>query len=203
MTTFDTLLFIRHGATQPNLAGVRCGGDLDVPLTEVGRQQIALAAGEIRQSGFGVDMIVTSDLLRTQHSAHILSDALGCVPVVTLPGLRERLLGQWNGQPIEATETALRLGLTPPGGEAKEAFKARIAQALHEIHALPCRRPLLVGSKGVARVLRELLEIAAAPPARNGEVISFDLSGWPHSATQTTQTSYTAHPGTAQLRSAP
>ena len=197
MSPPDTLLFIRHGATQPNLAGVRCGGDLDVPLTEVGRQQITLAASDIRQSGFGVDMIVASDLLRTQASAQILSDALGCVPVVTLPALRERLLGQWNGQPIDATETPLRLGMTPPGGEANEVFKARIAQALGEIFALPCRRPLLVGSKGVARVLRELLGVAAAQSARNGEVITFHVSGWPPSA------AHAAHTGADRLRSAP
>ena len=40
------------GATQPNLAGVRCGGDLDVPLTEVGCQQIAMAASLAKLYGF-------------------------------------------------------------------------------------------------------------------------------------------------------
>jgi 2,3-bisphosphoglycerate-dependent phosphoglycerate mutase len=176
MTSPQTLLFIRHGATQPNLAGVRCGGDLDVPLTDVGSQQIALAAAAIRP--LGVDLIVASDLLRTQQSACILSDALGCLPVTTLPTLRERLLGQWNGQPIEATETALRLGLTPPGGESNDAFRVRITQGLHALAALPCRQPLLVGSKGVARMLREVLGLPPAQPARNGEVIRFDLSAW-------------------------
>jgi 2,3-bisphosphoglycerate-dependent phosphoglycerate mutase len=176
MTSPQTLLFIRHGATQPNLAGVRCGGDLDVPLTDVGHQQIALAAAAIRP--LGVDLIVASDLLRTQQSARILSDALGCLPVTTLPALRERLLGQWNGQPIEATETALRLGLTPPGGESNDAFRVRITQGLHALAALPCRQPLLVGSKGVARMLREVLGLPPAQPARNGEVIRFDLSAW-------------------------
>jgi 2,3-bisphosphoglycerate-dependent phosphoglycerate mutase len=176
MTAPQTLLFIRHGATQPNLAGVRCGGDLDVPLTDVGSQQIALAAAAIRP--LGVDLIVASDLLRTQQSARILSDALGCLPVTTLPALRERLLGQWNGQPIEATETALRLGLTPPGGESNDAFRVRITQGLLALAALPCQQPLLVGSKGVARMLREVLGLPPAQPARNGEVIRFDLSAW-------------------------
>jgi 2,3-bisphosphoglycerate-dependent phosphoglycerate mutase len=194
MTSTQTLLFIRHGATQPNLAGVRCGGDLDVPLTEVGCQQIALAADAIRQMDAGVDLIVASDLQRTQHSARILSDGLGCVPVLTLPALRERLLGQWNGQPIEETETALRLGITPPGGEAQHVFKARIERGLRELQTLPCRRPLLVGSKGVARVLRELLGLPPAQPARNGEVISFNLSAWPPSR---------VHADADLLRSAP
>jgi 2,3-bisphosphoglycerate-dependent phosphoglycerate mutase len=176
MTAPKTLLFIRHGATQPNLAGVRCGGDLDVPLTDIGSQQIALAAAAIRP--MGVDLIIASDLQRTQQSARILSDALGCLPVTTLPAFRERLLGRWNGQPIEATETALRLGLTPPDGESNAAFHDRIAQGLQALAALPCRQPLLVGSKGVARMLRELLGLPPAQPARNGEVMRFDMSAW-------------------------
>ena len=32
----NAVLFVRHGSTAPNLAGLRCGGDLDSPLTELG-----------------------------------------------------------------------------------------------------------------------------------------------------------------------
>lgn len=39
------LLFVRHGATAPNEAELRCGGDLDVPLSELGRAQ-AREAGD-------------------------------------------------------------------------------------------------------------------------------------------------------------
>jgi 2,3-bisphosphoglycerate-dependent phosphoglycerate mutase len=170
------LLFVRHGATQPNLDGVRCGGDVDVPLTELGRQQIALAAQQMRS--LGIDTIVCSDLQRTVHSARIVSEALGGVPVRVIPEFRERLLGQWNGQPIEHTEAALRAGETPPGGESNETFRARTQQALDALAALPCRRPLVVASKGVARMLREVLGLPAQAPARNGELIRFDWSAW-------------------------
>jgi probable phosphoglycerate mutase len=178
MTTPESLLFIRHGATQPNLAGLRCGGDLDVPLTEVGCQQIEMAAEAIRRMNVGVDLIIASDLQRTQHSARILSDGLGCLPVLTLPTVRERMLGHWNGKSIEETESALRLGITPPGGEANEDFRVRITQALHDICAQPCRQPLVVGSKGVARMLRVVLGLPPSTSARNAEVISFDLREW-------------------------
>jgi len=38
------LHFVRHGATAANLVGLRCGGDIDLPLTDTGRRQ-ALSAG--------------------------------------------------------------------------------------------------------------------------------------------------------------
>jgi 2,3-bisphosphoglycerate-dependent phosphoglycerate mutase len=177
MKTLRTLYFIRHGATQPNLQGLRCGGDVDVPLTEVGQQQIALAAQQLR--GLGIDGIVCSDLQRTVQSASILSHALGGAPIRVLPAFRERYLGQWNGQPIEHTEAELSAGVTPPGGESNDAFRLRMTQALDQLTELPLHQTLVVGSRGVARVLRELLGLPCAAPARNAEVIQFDWSGWP------------------------
>ena len=35
----SSLLFMRHGATAFNAAGLRCGGDVDLPLTELGHLQ--------------------------------------------------------------------------------------------------------------------------------------------------------------------
>ena len=39
-----TLRCLRHGATVANLLGLRCSGDLDLPLAEVGRTQAVEAA---------------------------------------------------------------------------------------------------------------------------------------------------------------
>ena len=33
------LRFVRHGATHANSAGLRCGGDLDLPMTALGHEQ--------------------------------------------------------------------------------------------------------------------------------------------------------------------
>ena len=42
--TSPPLLFMRHGATAPNAAGLRCGGDVDLPLTDLGHRQAVQAA---------------------------------------------------------------------------------------------------------------------------------------------------------------
>lgn len=182
-----TLWFMRHGATQPNLDGVRCGGDHDAPLVPVGREQILLSAQHLSTLDLGIERIVCSHLMRTAESARIVSRVLGGIPVELDDGFRERRLGEWNLKPIQATEALLRSRATPPGGEAAEDFSQRVLGALSQLlQRHGSTRILLLGSRGVARVLRETLGSASerrararsdepAPSARNGEVLAFDL----------------------------
>jgi broad specificity phosphatase PhoE len=67
--------------------------------------------------------------------------------------------------------------VTPPGGESAADFLDRIAKAA-EMSLLPhlARRPLLVGSKGVARAFRELLDMPRAKGLANGELLQLDLA---------------------------
>lgn len=171
------LILVRHGATEPNLAGLRCGGDLDVPLTALGRQQATQAALHIRDLGLPVGVIVASALLRTRETADIIGRLLDGVEVVIEPAFAERRLGDWNMRSREETEVALIAGATPPGGESNADFIERIANATED-SLMPriAQRPLLVGSKGVARVLRELLGLPGRGSLANGELMQFDLT---------------------------
>lgn len=173
------LRFVRHGATAVNLAGLRCGGDIDPPLADAGRQQAGqtgryLAA--LAAQGEGPGLIVTSALQRTRQTATILAAALGGLPVRVLPGWAERHLGVWNLQPIAHTQDALLAGHTPPGGESDATFQQRIGQALHGLLPLLGQRPLLVGSKGVARVLGQLCGQPDRVALDNGALWHFDLA---------------------------
>ena len=87
----------------------------------------------------------------------------------------ERALGAWNGRPIAATEPLLRSGQTPPGGESEAGFRARIERALDALRPLLPRRPLVVSSKGVARVLGAIVGATPRPSADNAELITFTL----------------------------
>jgi 2,3-bisphosphoglycerate-dependent phosphoglycerate mutase len=178
------LVFMRHGATEPNLAGLRCGGDLDVPLTELGRRQAADAARLLIASGVPVGVIVTSALQRTVETAEIVSRLLGGVPVQVDAHFAERHLGELNLQPIAETEARLMQGNAPPGGESRDAFARRIAATLPTLLALRGRHPLLVGSKGVARVLRELIGLPNGAAPANGEIVAFDLAPLAHRMTE-------------------
>jgi 2,3-bisphosphoglycerate-dependent phosphoglycerate mutase len=182
-TASRPLSFVRHGATEPNLAGLRCGGDLDVPLTDTGREQAAEVGRRLAALGRPVGLIVTSDLQRTRETARIVALSLPGVEVVVEAGFGERHLGAWNLRPIAETEAQLMRGDTPPGGESNECFFERIAAAVETLLPRLDRRPLLVGSKGVARALGELL----GQPAQglgNGALAHFELAAFAHQHTR-------------------
>lgn len=173
------LHFVRHGATAANLVGLRCGGDLDLPLTDAGRHQalkagLALVAGRHR-----VRHIVTSDLQRTRETASLIAGVIGSngtLPsLVVEPAFGERRLGDWNLTPTADTEVALRSGLVPPGGESNTEFHDRIVNALDRIRSLVAEPVLLVGSKGVARVLGEISGLPGRLALDNGVLCHFEM----------------------------
>ena len=176
------LHFVRHGATAANLVGLRCGGDLDLPLTDTGRrqaQQVGLALLAQRPALPAISHIVTSDLQRTRETAALIAGVLGSAQalprMVVEPGFAERRLGDWNLTPNADTEVALRAGLVPPGGEANDEFHHRIVGALERIRPLLGQPVLLVGSKGVARVLAELGGLPGRLALDNGVLCRFEL----------------------------
>lgn len=170
------LHFIRHGATAVNAAQLRCGGDIDPPLTDTGRDQVRRAALQVARWSPAVRVLVSSDLARTLETARVVADALPHpVKLVVEPGLRERRLGEWNLQPIAATQAALQAGQTPPGGESEAEFRRRIAQALARVAPLAAQPVLVVGSKGVARMLGLLTGSGPAQPLGNAVLTCFEL----------------------------
>jgi probable phosphoglycerate mutase len=168
-----TLYFVRHGVTEPNFRGFRCGGDLDLPLMDIGCDQAYLLAKQIEKMNLRIGVIVTGSLIRTRQTASIISGVLGNVPVEIEPLLNERRLGQWNNRPIAETEELLAAKVTPPGGEPEEEFQRRVSMALDNLRPHLDRRPLLVSSKGVGRVLNALLGGQGRMQVGNGEIVEF------------------------------
>ncbi len=177
MTVPIKLLFARHGATALNLAGLRCGGDVDPPLVDAGRAQAERLAREVADLPEPVELIVTSDLQRAHQTARVVQRAIKGAELQVCRGFRERRLGAWNFLEIAATEAAMSAGVTPPGGESRAAFARRIDRALHSIAPLAAqRRTLIVASKGVARVLGERAQHSPRPPPGHAELVEFELS---------------------------
>ena len=171
-----TLYFVRHGITEPNFRGFRCGGDLDLPMMDIGCDQAYLLAKQIERMHLRVGVIIAGSLVRTRQTASIISGVLGTVPVEIEPLLNERKLGQWNNRPIAETEEMLKSGVTPPGGESEEQFTARIALALDRLRPHLEQRPLIVSSKGVGRVLNSLLGGTERMNVGNGEIVEFAVA---------------------------
>lgn len=168
-----TLYFVRHGITEPNFRGFRCGGDLDLPMMDIGCDQAYLLAKQIDKMNLRIGVIIAGSLLRTRQTASIIAGVLGDVPVMTEPLLNERRLGEWNNRPIAETEPLLERKVPPPGGESEEEFTARIGEAITKLEPHFERRPLLVSSKGVGRVLNTLLGGNERMQVGNGEIVEF------------------------------
>ena len=171
-----TLYFVRHGITEPNFRGFRCGGDLDLPMMDIGCDQAYLLAKQIERMHLRMGVIVAGSLIRTRQTASIISGVLGTVPVEIEPLFNERKLGQWNNRPIAETEEQLQKRITPPGGESEEQFEARIALAFEHLRPLLEKRPLIVSSKGVGRVLHNLLGGTERMTVGNGEIVEFAVA---------------------------
>jgi len=171
-----TLFFVRHGITEPNFRGFRCGGDLDLPMMDIGCDQAYLLAKQIEKMNLRIGVIIAGSLIRTRQTASIISGVLGTVPVEVEPLLNERRLGQWNKRPIADTEEMLKQGVTPPGGESEEQFKARVALAFEHLRPYLERRPLLVSSKGVGRMLNAILGGTDRMAVANGEIVEFAVA---------------------------
>jgi ribonuclease H / adenosylcobalamin/alpha-ribazole phosphatase len=133
-------LLLRHGQT-PMSVQKRYAGRSDVPLTDVGVQQAAAAAKRLASAG--LDVIVTSPLLRTVQTAQEVAAVTGAA-VVTDDGFRETDFGAWEGLtfaevrerwPAELAAWLADPEAAPPDGESFADVSTRVTAALHRVLA--------------------------------------------------------------------
>jgi len=99
---------MRHGEALLNIKGIVCcwPEKIRCPLTRQGRRQVKIQAKKLKrkQSCHSIDLIFSSDLLRTQQTAEIVGKELRLKPKYD-KRLREFNLGIFNGKPLkEANE---------------------------------------------------------------------------------------------------
>jgi 2,3-bisphosphoglycerate-dependent phosphoglycerate mutase len=151
-----TLYLVRHGETEWNREG-RVQGHLDPPLNQAGRAQALGLARRLADVAF--DAAYSSDSQRAHLTAEIVL-AERRVPIVMLPGLRERFLGRWEGVLAAELPTsdpaAWRAWLgrprdwAPHGGESEVELERRVTAALDGIVAAHPDQTILVVSHGGA-----------------------------------------------------
>lgn len=180
------VLLLRHGRTSAAAEG-RLKGRLDVPLSDVGRAEVA----EWRlPEGFEAARWFASPLARARETAQILG-----VAATVEPGLIEMDWGLWEGKTLAdlreddpdgmAANEARGLDFRPPGGESPRAVQKRVRPWLARIAADPT--PVAaVTHKGVIRAIAALAtgwDFLGPPPVRidfdSAHLLVVDANGEP------------------------
>lgn len=123
-------------------------GQKDIPLDAAGIQQARRAA----QSLTGIDAIYSSPLSRCRQTAAIIGESLS-LPVAIFSELSERHWGVFEGRPKSDRDRSR----DPEGGEAAEAFRARVVSVLPYLIG---KKPLVVTHSGVIRLLLADLRVS-------------------------------------------
>jgi len=158
--------FLRHGETGDSVRGI-LQGQVETVLSDEGRLTAWKAARVMLH--VRPRCIYSSPLRRAWETAEIIS-RMTAIPVVPLPGLKERDWGDFQGKPRNDRP---RLN-DPTGVETTDLFQARVVSAMRSINGpLPV---LVVAHSGVFRLL---CNHAGIPFGRrnavaNGLVFRFD-----------------------------
>ncbi len=169
-----TLYIVRHGETQWNV-DKRFQGQLDSPLTTLGREQIA-AHGERLKSFGGVDQLYVSPAGRTQESANLLNSFVQA-QMTTVDALIEASCGEWEGMSYAEIQAEYpeewskrqqdSFSHRPPGGENIPDLVERVRPFLEDLYADSARSIALVTHGLMSRaVLHFLLELGSVETSR-------------------------------------
>jgi probable phosphoglycerate mutase len=185
---------VRHGETEGE-SSIRYHGATDVPLSELGREQMRRAARAIaaRRGGVKFGKVFSSPLIRASEGARIITGKLASIVTIeefaevhfglfeglTADEIRERYPDQfavWNADRLAADYTY-------PEGESRAGFAARVERGLERVLAIwtPERSDddaLLVAHRGVIRaIVRKLTNRQPVVELGSMQILEFD-GGW-------------------------
>lgn len=164
--SLNELVLVRHGETAGE-SSVRYYGATDIPLSDVGRRQMISAGEALKDIAFAT--VIASPLCRSQEGVSLVLNGRGR-DVRIVDDFREIDFGEWEGltaREIEERFPALfrewkTRGLFDgfPGGDTREGFKRRVADAAETVFGSIELPALAVLHKGVIRgILAHLLGI--------------------------------------------
>ena len=154
------IFLLRHGEIQGADGEKRFIGQTDVLLSERGRHQAIW--WRQRLADVSLARILSSDLGRCTETAKIIADRRG-VAVEALSGLREILLGRWEGMSFRRVKERWpsafqRRGLNlarfrPPDGESFKDLQQRVIRCFEDVINQAAFPILIVAHAGVNRMI--------------------------------------------------
>lgn len=159
------VLIVRHGETDYN-ATRRYQGYLDIPLNTIGQEQAQKLGVYLKDGGWELDAIYSSDLKRAYGTAQEIATVLG-MDVVNEVRLREINVGIFQGKtreeiqaqhPEEWAQWRTDDGFVAPNGESRLQLRARAYEAWQEVTEQDdASTIMLVAHGGTIRQLMEQL----------------------------------------------
>ncbi|MFA6432776.1 MAG: class I tRNA ligase family protein [Candidatus Paceibacterota bacterium] len=191
----NTYYVMRHGEAQNNILGIISTTDNDgCHLTELGREQVSKSAESLK--GAGIDLIVTSPLMRTRETTEIVRRTLGLdeSSVIVEDRVREITAGAWDGRKVSdfVNEFVVknRFERMPDGAETYKDIKKRVGDVLYGLEDKYAGKTILVVSHGSPSALlvsvssgqdrSDSLEYELEHYFSNAEVRKLDFSPMPH-----------------------
>lgn len=134
----NRFFLVRHGQANHNDEGVAASWpESDTPprLTDIGKEKVRETAEQLKKEG--VEIIISSDLVRTKETSEILKQVTGA-EVVFDERLREISVGKYNGKSLKDYHAFFssdeeRITKAPEGAESLEDLRARVMGALLDI----------------------------------------------------------------------
>lgn len=152
---------LRHGQTDWNI-DLRLQGTTDIPLNQVGIDQIKQAAAHITDQW---DLILSSPLSRAKDSAEIVASVLGIDRFEVEPKLLERSFGIGEGLTYAEWQEKFAVLDHIPGAESKKAVQARAAELLeHLVTNYSGMRVLTVSHGALIRFVLSEVTGGTVPP---------------------------------------
>ncbi len=180
------LFFIRHAESEANRLDM-LAGQLDYPLTEKGRNDIALIARQLH-SEHTIDMIISSPLKRAAQTAEAFANQYA-LPVQTDKRLIEQDIGIFQGKSYAELKNdkryehdrTKRWNWVPPNGESYKMMADRLHSFFEDcIRDFQGKKVLIVTHAVTLRIIKGLLEntlpVYPSEIAKNGEVWITSLS---------------------------
>lgn len=188
MNAASRLILVRHGETEGE-SSIRYHGRTDVALSELGREQMRLAARAIH-SPRAVEFahVFSSPLVRASEGARIVAgDSISLITIeefaevhfglfegLTADEIRERYpdeYARWNADRLAPT-------FSYPGGESRAAFAERVERGLERMLSRWTPRDrdaLLVAHRGVIRaIVRKLVNREPVVELGSIHILRFD-----------------------------
>jgi broad specificity phosphatase PhoE len=167
------ITLVRHGETVGQ-SSVRYYGATDLPLSDLGREQMRRVAAALRDERF--DAVFSSRLQRSMEAAQLI--AAGSAPVSAVAGFDEVNFGRWEGWTREEIAERdpenyrvwqqRRPDFRYPEGDSRPEFEARVGAAARDLlDGMAHDSVLMVLHRGViAVILMQLLELSPEERAR-------------------------------------